>query len=188
MTEINTLIPRQATPALEVSTVNGGIWKLSEQRPENFTLVVFYRGFHCPVCGNQLRDLERHLEAFAERGVNVIAVSSDSKERAEKAKQDWKLNNLVIGYGISLDTAREWGLYISTSRGVTSTGVMEPDMFSEPAQYLIRPDGTLFFGSVQTMPFARPRFDDIIGAIDFVLKNNYPARGEVVNHKTPANA
>lgn len=28
------------------------------------------------------------------------------------------------------------------------------------------------------MPFARPRFDEILGAIDFVLKNDYPARGK----------
>jgi hypothetical protein len=29
------------------------------------------------------------------------------------------------------------------------------------------------------MPFARPHFADILAAIDYVLKNNYPARGEV---------
>jgi len=28
------------------------------------------------------------------------------------------------------------------------------------------------------MPFARPHFDEILGAIDFVVKNDYPARGE----------
>jgi hypothetical protein len=59
---------------------------------------------------------------------------------------------------------------------MTSTGVEEPARFSEPALYLIRP---LYFGSVQTMPFARPHFSDILPAIDYVLKNNYPARGEV---------
>ena len=43
----------------------------------------------------------------------------------------------------------------------------------------VKKDGSLYFGSVQTMPFARPHFADILPAIDFVLKNNYPARGEV---------
>jgi hypothetical protein len=28
------------------------------------------------------------------------------------------------------------------------------------------------------MPFARPRFSEILGAIDFILRNDYPARGE----------
>lgn len=44
--------------------------------------------------------------------------------------------------------------------------------------FLVRPDGTLYYGAVQTMPFARPSFTDLVGAIDFVVANNYPARGE----------
>ena len=55
-------------------------------------------------------------------------------------------------------------------------------MFSEPGLFLVRPDGTLYFASVQTMPFSRPRFADILGALDFVIANDYPGRGEVVDH------
>ena len=43
---------------------------------------------------------------------------------------------------------------------------------------MVRPDGTLYFGTVQTMPFARPNFGEILQAVDFVLAKNYPARGE----------
>ena len=46
---------------------------------------------------------------------------------------------------------------------------------------MIRPDGTLSFGAVQTMPFARPAFGDILKALDFVIANDYPARGEVID-------
>jgi hypothetical protein len=59
--------------------------------------------------------------------------------------------------------------------------VEEPPLFSEPAIYLVRPDGTLYFGMVQTMPFARPHFDDILKALEFVIAKTYPARGEVVD-------
>jgi peroxiredoxin len=121
------------------------------------------------------------LADFAQRGVNVVAVSSDIAERAERARQEWKLPNLRLGYGLDLALARAWGLYISTSRGKTSTGVDEPSLFSEPGLFLVRPDRTLYFASVQTMPFARPHFTDILTAIDFVTAKNYPARGEVVN-------
>ena len=74
--------------------------------------------------------------------------------------------------------AREWGLYISTSRGVTSAGVEEPPLFAEPGLFLVKPDATLYWGNVSTMPFARPHFNDIAGAIDFAVAKNYPARGE----------
>lgn len=151
-------------------------WK---KRPANFTLLVFYRGLHCPICKTQLRELESKLEEFDKRGVAVVAVSSDSRERAEETKRNWGLSQLRLGYGLGLTSARSWGLFISTGRGMTSAGVEEPARFSEPGLYLVRPDGTLYFGSTQTMPFARPHFSDILGAIDYVLKNNYPARGEV---------
>lgn len=50
-------------------------------------------------------------------------------------------------------------------------------LFSEPGVFLIKPDGTLYYGSTQTMPFARPRFQDLLGAIDFAMAKDYPTRG-----------
>lgn len=182
MTPITPLMPRQPVPALDVETVGGGRWRLADQTPQNFTMVVVYRGLHCPICKGYLGDLNSKAADFAERGVNVLVVSSDSAERAAEAKTGWGLDQLTIGYGLSLDKGREWGLYISSSRGKTSIGVVEPDLFVEPGLFLIRPDGTLYFATVQTMPFARPAFKDILTALDFVIKINYPARGEVVDH------
>ena len=109
-------------------------------------------------------------------------ISSDVEERARQAKDEWGLANLTVGYGLDLDVARRWGLYISMSRGMTSAGIEEPALFSEPGLFLVRPDGTLYFASVQTMPFARPAFGDILKALDFVIAKDYPARGEVVDH------
>jgi len=185
MTAITPLIPRQAAPELEVKTTDGGTWRLSDQTPENFSMIVMYRGLHCPICSRYLKDLDNKLGQFAEVGVEAIALSSDSEERAQTAKTDWDLPNLTMGYGLDLDTARKWGLYISAGIGKTSIGVEEPELFSEPGLFLIQPDGTVYFGSVQTMPFARPAFAEILGATKFVLERGYPARGEVTDHTVP---
>jgi len=181
MSSFNHLIPRQPVPSLELPLVGGGTWSLAEQKPDNFTMVVFYRGFHCPICSRYLGDLNRKAGKFAELGVNIVVASSDDAERGERAKTEWELDAVDVAYGVDLPKAREWGLYISTSKGETSTGVMEPDMFIEPGLYLIRPDGTLYFGTVQTMPFARPSFAEILAAVKRVLDVDYPARGEVVS-------
>jgi peroxiredoxin len=170
--------PRQPVPALEVATLDGGTWSLADRTPENFTMVVFYRGLHCPICGRYLRDLDRKVEEFAKRGVEVIIVSNDGEERARQAQTDWELQNLTVGYGLDLETARSWGLYVSSGIGKTSVGVEEPELFSEPGTFMVRPDGTLYFGTVQTMPFARPNFSEILQAVEFVLAKDYPARGE----------
>lgn len=172
------LKPRQPTPDLEVNTIDGGSWRLSDQSPEHFTMIVAYRGLHCPICKTYLRELDRNYEDFKKRGVETIVVSTDEKDRAETTKKDWELDHLPIGYGMSIDTAREWGLFISTGRGKTSAGIEEPEQFSEPGLFLVRPDKTLYAASYATMPFARPHFKEILGAIDFILDKNYPARGE----------
>lgn len=172
------LYPRQPVPELAVPALDGE-WTLSAQESENFTLLVFYRGLHCPICANYLKELNRLAGDFAERGVSILALSSDSEERAQAARSDWGLDNISLGYGLSKEQADAWGLYRSAGRGKTSIGIEEPEEFSEPAVYLVRADGTLYWGNVSTMPFARPHFKEILGALDFVMKNDYPARGEL---------
>ena len=171
-------MPRQPVPVLDLETLGGARFRLSDQKPEHFTMVVFYRGLHCPVCRRYLTELDGMLDEFTKRGVMVFAASSDTRDRAEKTLADWGLQRLNVGYGLSIDAARQWGLFLSTSRGKTSAGIEEPALFSEPGLFLVRADGTLYWSSVSTMPFARPHFTEILTSLDFAIKNNYPARGE----------
>jgi peroxiredoxin len=76
--------PTQSVPDLSVETVGGDTWRLSDQSPESFTVIEFYRGYHCPRCKVQLLDLDQKLARFTERGCSVIAISMDGQDRAEK--------------------------------------------------------------------------------------------------------
>lgn len=172
------LIPREKTPDLTVDLVGGGQFDLASDGAENFTLVVFYRGLHCPICATYLKELARLLPDFTERGVKAVAISSDEADRGAEMADRVGSDALRVGYGLSLEKAREWGLSLSTSRGKTSIGIEEPALFSEPGVFLVKSDQTLYYASVQTMPFVRPVFKEMLGALDFVLKNDYPARGE----------
>lgn len=175
---LNALMPRSPVPALEVPLVGGERFVLGAPPGQQFDLIVFYRGLHCPICAKYLMELERLVPEFNQRGVQVVAISSDSAERAQAMAEKVKAQALKIGHSLPLPTARQWGLYLSASRGATSIGIEEPALFSEPGVFITRPDGTLYYGSTQTMPFARPQFQDLLGAIDFAIAKNYPARGE----------
>ena len=167
------LKPRMPVPALGVETLDGDVWRLGENEPKRFTLVVFFRGFHCPICKSYIRDLDRRIDDFTVRGVGVIAISSDSRGRGEQSKQEWGLRRVKLGYGLTIPQARQWGLYVS--KGIKPS---EPSEFVEPGLFLVSRDGTLYASSVNTMPFARPSFGELLGALDFIIKENYPARGE----------
>ena len=117
---------------------------------------------------------------FKKRGVTTIAVITDGAERAGEMAKRISAKTLLIGYNLSLKNARDCGLYISTSRGKTSIGIEEPDLFPEPGLFMVTPEQSLYYGSVQTMPFVRLYFSELIGALDFVIENAYPARGEYI--------
>ncbi|WP_432412635.1 peroxiredoxin-like family protein [Rasiella sp. SM2506] len=166
------ITPTHKVPNLTLDLVNGTQWELQKQSPEKYTLLVFYRGYHCPKCKEQLEELKDKLDAFTERGINVIGISMDSEKRAKKTEDEWDIEAIPIAYGLSEKEARAWGLYISTSISDS-----EPEIFSEPGLFLVKPDTTLYLSSIQTMPFARPHFKDLLNAIDFIEKKGYPARG-----------
>ena len=177
----NRIYPRQTVPNISVDLISGAKWSLAEQDNKYFTLIVFYRGLHCPICAKYMADLDQRTEKFNDLGVGVVAISSDTLERANQTKSDWNLGNLDLAYELDLNMAKELGLYISTGKGKTSIGIEEPQRFIEPGLFVIRPDQTLYFSSIQTMPFARPSFAEVTSALEFVINNDYPARGELID-------
>ncbi|NKA16669.1 MAG: AhpC/TSA family protein [Alphaproteobacteria bacterium] len=173
------LIPRTIVPNLLFPTLQHGDFNLSQHAKNKFNLIVFYRGLHCPLCANYLTELSNLTEEFKKRDVKIIILSSDQKDRAQQMADKIKMNpQIVMGYNLKLIDAKKWGLYISEGRGKTSIGIEEPTKFSEPGVFITREDQTLYYGSTQTMPFARPIFKDLLAAIDFAINKNYPARGE----------
>jgi peroxiredoxin len=172
------LVPRQLVPDLSVPLVGGPRWRLCDQKPQHFTMLIFYRGFHCPECRSYLQDAETRLKQFKASGVSVIALSCDSEARGCATEKDWGLTYLPLAWGLTAQQGKSFGLFLSRGRGVTGLGVEEPPLFVEPGLFLVRPDRTLFFASIQNMPFARPVLADVLRMIQWTVANNYPARGD----------
>ena len=168
-----TIKPRRPAPPLNVKLLDGSSWRLADAKPPAFEMIVVYRGLHCPICKSYLGELEAKLPEFAKRGVEVIAISTDSEDRAKRAQAEWGLNNLQVGYDLSIADAREWDLFISTA---IREG--EPPEFSEPGLFLIKADGTLFYASRASAPWGRPPLDQMLRGIDIATERKMPARGE----------
>lgn len=173
------LMPRKHVPPLTLPLVGDGTFDLdAEAEAGRGALIAVYRGLHCPICAGYLKALDAIVPALAERGVSAVAVSTDPKDRAEAMMAKVAPVRLRFAHGFTCAMARDWGLWISTSRGVTSMGVEEPAMFAEPGLFLVSPGRTLYFASIQTMPFLRPELEGLPKVIDYVIEKSYPARGE----------
>jgi peroxiredoxin len=170
---MSTVKPREASPSLDVDTLDGGRFGLGGQNPEAFMMIVFYRGLHCPVCRKYLGELDDLYDDFRGQGVGVIAVSGDAEDRAREAKQEWGIESVPIGYGLEVEKMREWGLFVS--RGA---GDEEPELYGEPGLFLIQPDETVYYEAINSMPFGRPQLQEMLAAVGNVKKMDIPAHGE----------
>lgn len=91
----------------------------------------------------------------------MLAVSGHEEERAQRAHEDWGIAGLDVGYGLSIERMREWGLFVSA--GITDE---EPAQFGEPGLFLVSPDGRVFYEALSSMPFGRPPLGEIRGGVD----------------------
>lgn len=164
--------PDAQAPDLKLPLIIGPDWHLAAQSPDSFTMIVVYRGLHCPMCEKYLKKIVDRFGDWTGKGFNLIAVSMDEEDRAKKAHADWGLGDLPVGYGLTEAQAADWGLYISDS-----IKDAEPRRFTEPGMFWVRPDGRLYLAEVSNSPFARPDLDVLLDKADFIIDKDYPARG-----------
>lgn len=171
-----TLTPTHTAPSLSLPLTGGGSTddlELGTGADGRFSLVVFFRGLHCPVCRKQLAELDRRLDDLRGAGVGrVLAVSMESAERSAQLVQEWRLDALPVAHGLSEASARTWGLFVSSA---IKEG--EAPVFNEPGVFSLDADGSVYWSNVSSMPFGRPALDDVIAGLQFAQKQAYPARG-----------
>jgi len=168
----NNLIPGKKIPSLEVNTLNDTLWSIDDYLDKAKYMIVFYRGLHCPVCSDFLKQIDNQLLEYKNSNTEVIAISMDSKEKAIKAKNKWGIANLNIAYGLTEEKAREWGLYISKSIKESESAI-----FCEPGLFIIKEDGSLYLANTSNMPWARPDVSTLPAKLVFAEENEYPVRG-----------
>lgn len=73
-TPARALLPGVAAPALELAVAGGEPFRLADRAPDLFTMLVFNRGLHCPVCQAQVSEPDRRFEELAEKGIDVVSL------------------------------------------------------------------------------------------------------------------
>lgn len=157
-------------PAMTWAAVAGGTIDLQAQT--GWRLLVIYRGKHCPLCKNYLDQLEQMKVQFKQADVYFAAVSADPREKAQAEAADCSWT-FPIGYDLSVPQMRELGLYISDPRSPEETD----RRFSEPAIFVINPQGQAQIIDISNAPFARPDLPSLLKGLQFVISKDYPIRG-----------
>jgi len=160
-------------PEVTVSTLEHGDVALGEaDAPNDWKLVIVYRGKHCPLCTKYLTQLKDFTGKLAELKVDLLAVSADPIEKVQEQMADLE-PTYKVGYGLSIEQMRSLGLYISDPRSPQETD--RP--FAEPGVFLINDQGTVQMIDISNAPFSRPDLEALVSGIEFIRSNDYPIRG-----------
>ena len=168
--ESGSIFPSIAVQDLDDNTDDIGSIKGDAQ----WKMVVVYRGQHCPLCTKYLNKLESYVERLTGIGVEVVAVSGDSKEQLESYLDQLNVS-IPIYYGLTLEQMHELGLYVSIPRSEKETD----HPFPEPGLFVINADHRVQVVDISNNPFTRPEFEALISGLEWIKNpdNNYPIRG-----------
>lgn len=167
----------ESFPQVNVKTADGRVVSLVDVQPQvatgRWTLVVVYRGQHCPICLKYLNEIAMLSGRFEALNVDIVAVSADNKKQLEQ----FKINGLEVGFPVLLELQTEdmkkLGLYISEPTSDSETD----HVFAEPGLFLVNPKGQTAMLEVANAPFIRPNIDQFVTGLEYAMDNNYPIRG-----------
>ena len=164
------IFPSLTVKALDGSNVELG--KISDSA--DWKIVVVYRGKHCPLCTRYLNTFETYKQRFADNGVEIVAVSADSKEQLEAHLPALEVS-FPLYYGLTIEQMKALGVYISNPRSEKETD----HRFAEPGLFVINEKNQVQVLDISNGPALRPEVAILAAGLEFIKapENNYPIRG-----------
>ncbi len=175
LTYTNKLHPGSQFPQISATLLSGEEVVLG--KPKNgadWQLVLVYRGRHCPLCTKYLNQLENFKATLLETGVDLVAVSGDSKAQLESHLAQLDVS-FPLAYGLTNEQMQTLGLYISDPRSPEETD----HAFAEPGLFVVNASGNIQVVDISNNPFVRPELQALVNGLAWIRnpENNYPVRG-----------
>lgn len=162
-------------PAMSARSLDGS--KVDLGTPSggaDWRMIVVYRGKHCPLCTRYLNKLEEFRPQLRDIGVDLVAVSADSKAQLEAHMSKLDVSFPVL-YGLTVQQMQQLGVYISHPRSPQETD----HPFAEPAVFVVNDEGRVQVVDLSNNPFVRPELDKLVSGLAWIRDpdNDYPIRG-----------
>jgi peroxiredoxin len=167
----------QEAPDIIASLSGGEKFNLSEAVKKGDVLLVFYRGFWCPVCNKHLSKMTAEMKALQERGIRVIAISPESHEYIKKTIDQSNLDFPVISdtdgqimkdYKVFYTVTNEFQERIQSylKVDIADVNVQDDAALPVPATYLIGHNRLIKFAHYDPNYRNRASVENILSTLD----------------------
>ena len=166
------LKPGMKVPDLQFPLIGGGSWSLHDGSKARLRMISFYRGAFCGFCTRFMQKLNTLHADFAGLGIDLTGVSVDPEDTANAWAESNGIDKVSVGYGLLQKQIEACSLFASH---FTREG--RELYFSEPALWLVRPDGELYINIQSSVSCGRPDLDSLLVGLTLLGGQNFPTRG-----------
>jgi peroxiredoxin len=160
-------------PVFTAIDADSNEFQLSEALKSGPVVLIFYRGFWCPVCNKHLAQIQDSLKLITDRGATVIAISPEKPEylekMAEKSGAKFKLlydegYKISDAYNVTFTPSSSTLLLYNTALGANlkETHSDDSQRLPIPATYIIGKDGTIIWRQFDPNYKNRSTVDEIL--------------------------
>ncbi|PYZ97536.1 peroxiredoxin [Alteribacter lacisalsi] len=156
-------------PDVKLNEVSADQYNLKDDmkhRP-GWRFLVFIRGSWCPVCVEELRQIQENLAYFSEEDIHFTCISTDRADNLRKMKQEYNFPFPVLADEKN-QALKDYGVLYHEGE---SSPYDDHGEHGEAACFLLDEEGRLLYQHKQTGPFGRPGVKDLKKIVNFIRKN-----------------
>jgi len=159
-TDLERVVVGKVAPDFTLAKMGGGTATLSSMRGKKNVVLVFYRGYWCPFCITQLKEMRSLLSEELKKDTELLVVSIDDDKGMETAVTRISADGTTPDYTFLSDP---------THAVIARYGVMNPAGsrrgIPHPATYVIDKKGVVQWRDVQTDYKIRPTNSAVLTAV-----------------------
>ena len=162
-----------AAPVIIVTTAENKKIALSEYYKKQAVVIIFYRGFWCPVCNKHLSEFAEKSKQIEATGAKLIAITSESYDNVSKTKEQTGANFTIISdidgsvrnaFDVNFKVTEEYQAMIQNKLQVSlaETNANKQAELAVPATFIIDKNGKIIYKQFNPDYKIRASVDDIL--------------------------
>lgn len=132
----------------------GNTFELSDKLKQGPVVLVFYRGYWCPLCNKHFEAFEENLSKLSDQGISVVAVTPELPDNVDRFVEKSGTSIPVVSdqsgeimkaYQVAFDVTKKYQRKIKTFlfTDIARSNGAEEAVLPVPATYLIAEDGLI---------------------------------------------
>lgn len=161
--ELGKPVPNFTLPAASGEDYN--FEKYREQKG-GWHLLIFFRGSWCPVCTEDLKELEKSKGYFEGKNIHITTVSTDKLNALKDLVEEQNFTFPVLA-DVDLEVLKAYNVFYHGE----SAPYEDHGVHGEPAYFLVDEHGNLLYQQRQTSPFGRPTATELRKVTKYISEN-----------------